>query len=140
VQEYQYQEPYLRRDLAAFRADANGVAPTAGTRAFLEWLDSPDGRAPLALLGCHYVVEGSNNGSRYIAKAIRRAFGIEGSAGVEYLDPYGDEQPARWARFKSDLDSAGLGEVEADRLVAAAKVMFETIGRISDDLARAVPA
>lgn len=140
VHEFQFQEPYLRRDLACFGIDPASVAPLPSTRALIALIEQAERDRPLALLGHHYVLEGSNNGSKYIAKAIRRTFSLSGQAGTAYLDPYGDEQAPKWARFKADLESCGLGEAEGDTLVAAAAEMFEAIGGISEDLSRTVPA
>lgn len=140
VRDFQHQEPYLRRDLAFFGVNPGSVAPTPQTSAFIATLDRVAAERPLALLGYHYVLEGSNNGSKYIAKAIRRTFGLGGQDGTAYLDPYGDQQQARWAEFKADLQACPLSNAEGDTLVRAASEMFEAIYRISDDLSAAVRA
>jgi heme oxygenase len=140
VKEFQHQEPYLRRDLAFFGVDPATVKPSPQTAAFIAALDRVAAERPLALLGYHYVLEGSNNGSKYIAKAIRRALSLEAQDGTAYLDPYGGEQVARWQLFKADLDASGLSDAEGDILVKAAAEMFDAIGRISGDLTRAVHA
>jgi heme oxygenase len=140
VKDYQHQEPYLRRDLAYFGVDPGSLTASPQTKAFITTLDRVAAERPLALLGYHYVLEGSNNGSKYIAKAIRRSFSLGGQDGTAYLDPYGEEQMPRWAAFKADLEASDLSDAEGDVLVAAAAEMFEAIGRISEDLARAVHA
>ncbi len=140
VKDFQHQEPYLKRDLGFFGVDPATLTPSPQTKAFIATLDRVAAERPLALLGYHYVLEGSNNGSKYIAKAIRRTFSLSGQDGTAYLDPYGDEQMPRWQAFKADLEASGLSDSEGDVLVKAAAEMFEAIGRISEDLARAVHA
>lgn len=140
VREEQYQEPYLRRDLAHFGVDPAAVTPSPATAELVARLERVARERPLALLGHHYVLEGSNNGSRFIARAIRSALGLSGREGTEYLDPYGEAQRANWAQFKADLDACGLSEAEGDVLVKAAAEMFEGIHRISEDLSAAVGA
>lgn len=41
---------------------------------------------PAAILGYHYVLEGSNNGGRYIARPIRRVLGL-GDEGTSSSTP-----------------------------------------------------
>jgi len=86
----------------------------------------------LALLGMRYVLEGSNNGNRFIARAIRA--GLPG-APTRYLDPYGEAQRPRWVQFKADMDAVGFEAGQQDRIVAAAQEMFAAIGALSRELA-----
>ena len=59
---------------------------------------------PTALLGAFYVLEGSTNGGRFIARALRQAWRLNEGEGVAYLDPYGDQQATRWQECKLLLD------------------------------------
>ena len=88
---------------------------------------------PAALLGFFYVLEGSMNGNRFIVRALR-----QNPAGARcsfaYFDPYGDEQPARSAVFKTALDSVHL-DLRQERIVVNASLcMFDAICEISDEL------
>ena len=127
----QYQEPYLLADLDHFGVNAGSVVPTAGTRALLERIDRAP---PVDVLGMHYVLEGSHNGNRFIARALRKALGLIPGTGDRYLDPYGESQREKWAAFKRSMDGATWTAEEGDALVAAAQVMFDGIGAVSDDL------
>ena len=60
---------------------------------------------PLLLLGLHYVLEGSNNGGRYIARHVAEAYDLAPGPGLRYLDPYGDQQREYWLAFKTDMGS-----------------------------------
>ncbi|TVQ33146.1 MAG: biliverdin-producing heme oxygenase [Phycisphaeraceae bacterium] len=132
VASHQYQAPYLLEDLAFLDVDPDSISPTPATKAIIERI----GRAsPLALLGMHYVLEGSNNGSRYIAVNIRKAFDLQPGRGDRYLDPYGEDQRQHWAAFKRDMDAEVFTDEQQETLVAAAREMFEAISHISEDLA-----
>lgn len=82
----------------------------------------------------HYVLEGSNNGNRFIAKAVRRALGLVEGAGDRYLDPYGDAQRGLWAHFKQRMDAAGWSGEEADAMVRAAQDTFDAVGALSEEI------
>lgn len=130
----QYQEPYLLEDLRYYSAPTEGVSPTPGARAVIERISRAAATAPESLLGFHYVLEGSNNGNRFIAKAIRGAFRLSGTEGVKYLDPYGDRQREVWSAFKAAMDAETFGQNHVQAMVDAAKDMFEGITAISNDL------
>jgi len=89
---------------------------------------------PASLLGLHYVLEGSNNGSRFIARGLMSAYGLAPGPGLRYLDPYGDEQRERWLAFRATMDEVGFSQEDSDRLLVAARQMFQSIVDISDDL------
>jgi heme oxygenase len=133
LREEQMQEPYLLEDLDALGEDPDAVAPLPATAALIASVERAAAETPLALLGHHYVLEGSNNGNRYIARKLVPALGLNGR-GHRYLDPYGAEQPAKWAQFKRDMDAVGFATEDADLLVAAAREMFTGIGQISEAL------
>ena len=134
VKDYQYQQPYLEEDLQFFGVDTGTLEPSPSTAAFLSELQE-DNVDPLALLGYHYVLEGSNNGSKFIAKGLGKVYGLQPGPGMRYLDPYGDEQRGRWMEFKQDMDAVGFDPEEQQRIVAAAQKMFDQIAAMSDDLA-----
>ncbi len=135
VRAYQFQEPYLVEDLKFFGVDPSSIQAMPATRALIETIERQAQETPVALLGHHYVLEGSNNGSRYIARNVSRAYGIPmGGAGLRYLDPYGDDQPARWMEFKTDLLAISLTATEQDTVVGAASEMFAAIAAIGGEV------
>lgn len=89
---------------------------------------------PAALLGMHYVLEGSMNGNRFIAVALRRTLGLTPGHGDRYLDPYGDQQRPKWIAFRAAVDALPWTQEKADAAVAAAKRMFDGIAEISDEV------
>jgi heme oxygenase len=127
----------LRRDLAALGRDPDAVEPLPGTSRALAEIKQAALSEPLALLGFNYVLEGSMNGNRFIARALR-----DGPAGVavSYLDPFGDAQPASWEAYRARMNEVELGEAETARVVEAARAMFSFIAQMSDDVTRAAAA
>ena len=123
--------PELLADLAHFGRPAE-PAPMPATDAFVGQLARWGGEKSAALIGVLYVLEGSTNGSRYIARSLRKAYALD-LAGLGYLDPYGDAQTEEWARFKAALDAA----IPADDLpavVAGAIATFEAVTAIGAEL------
>ena len=136
VRDYQYQIPYLLEDLEFFGVDPVGIEPLPATRRFATMVAA--GRDdPLLLLGLHYVLEGSNNGGRFIARHVARAYELAPGAGLRYLDPYGDQQRGSWMAFRDDMGSVDFTPDESTRLVAAAKQMYQAVAELADDLAAA---
>lgn len=133
VDERQYQVPYLMEDLEFFGVDPETLEPLPGTRRLIEDIEQMASE-PASLLGLHYVLEGSNNGSRFIARGLMAAYGLTPGPGLRYLDPYGDEQRERWLDFRTAMDAVGFSEEDSDRLLKSARHMFQAIVEISDDL------
>lgn len=133
VREHQFQEPYLRDDLEYFSVMVDRIQPGVATQTLIDRIESVAPSRPVGLLGYHYVLEGSNNGSKFAAESIRRAYGLK-RRGTRYLDPYGDQQRSYWAQFKADLASAPVAPSDADFVIGCAGEMFAGIARISDEL------
>lgn len=127
VADIQLQTPYLEEDLAHWGVDTQTLSPMAGTAGLIEDIERSKTESPIRLFGLHYVREGANNGNKYVAMKMRRAWGIEDTAGFRYLDPYGDQQRPLWESFKTRLDTIELTESEKTEIVAAARSMFEHI-------------
>jgi heme oxygenase len=125
--------PQLERDLAHFGRDTAAPSPVPATGALVEQMGKwADGSTP-ALLGVLYVLEGSTNGSRYIAKSLRKAYDLAGEAGLAFMDPYGEQQSERWLEFKRQLEaSASTGDL--DGLIVAARGTFDAVTEIGQGL------
>jgi heme oxygenase len=124
----------LRKDLAYLAAPTDEPALPAA-RAMTERMEQLATEQPMALLGILYVLEGSTNGSKFIARKVRPAYELpvtgEGSA---YLDPYGDVQPARWQEFKTAMDALSLPASDVAQLVTAAQETFDSIRELGSEL------
>lgn len=138
VTEEQYQEPYLRADLEFMGIDSGTIRPMSGTSAFIARVHEIGATNPLGVLGVHYVLEGSKNGNRFIVRAVRKALGLELGRGDRYLDTYGEAQPLKWGAFKEAMNRIAFTDAEIDGLVSAAKVGFEGVMALSDDVWAAV--
>lgn len=127
-------EAALRADLAFLGGDAD-VPALPAAQALVADFDRLAAEEPLALLGALYVLEGSTNGSKYIARKVRPAYGLSATGeGSRYLDPYGDEQPARWAEFKEAMGGVEFSPTEVNQLVAAARDTFDAVHDLGGEL------
>jgi heme oxygenase len=127
--------PHILGDLAFFNVKPGCRPPLPATGRLSTHINAVSTTDPLALLGPYYVLEGSSNGAKFIARSIRRSFGLSGAeGGCSFLDPYGDRQPERWQRFRRSMNRVAFTDSEVDTLVAAAGATFDGIGAIGDDL------
>lgn len=134
IRETLFQENNLRQDLAVLGVDATTIVPRKATRALVAEIQRLGAEDPLSLLGIYYVFEGSKNGARYIARKLRPALGLQPGPGALYLDPHGEQQRPYWEEFKKAVDQAGFSATEADGMVAAAKITFEMIAALDDEM------
>ena len=137
VREYHRRLPQIEADLAFFDAEVGQNPASPATQRFAEWIGHTAQTRPTALLGGLYVLEGSTNGGRYIARALRRALSLADGRGTAFFDPHGEAQTERWHQFKTDLDSLALDAAAQATVVAAAGRTFDAIVEIMDDLAAA---
>lgn len=139
----QLQVPYLTADLTVLGVELAAVRPLPATARLRARIEADAAIEPLRLLGYHYVLEGSNNGNRFIARRLLPALGLDGAAGGRYLDPYGPRQRELWQAFKESMGRIPFSAGEIDALVAAARELFSAISALSGDLeahAAAAPA
>lgn len=122
----------IRADLEHYALAPSDCPASEQTEALLSDIDRMATDRPLALLGMHYVLEGSMNGAKFIAMNVRTAYGLEGGAGDRYLDPYGDRQREVWAAFKRDLDACDLSDAQVADLLAGAGRMFDGVREIGE--------
>jgi len=128
-----FQTANFEADLSFYGAAPVDLAGAPATRAVASAIDEAAKGNPVRLLGFFYVLEGSKNGSRYIAKAVRRSYNLASQDGLRALDPHGEAQPALWAAFRARVDANEWTESERDQVVDAAKAMFDAIVAIADE-------
>ncbi len=95
----------LRADVIALGGEPDGIAPLPATERGLVAIRNTEQQDPFSLLGYNYVLEGSMNGNRFIARAL--APGMKVSA-TSYLDPYGQEQRPIWQAYRERMNAAGF--------------------------------
>jgi len=126
--------PDLDRDLAYYGLDSDQIVAGDAARRFAAQVEEIETTAPVALLGALYVLEGSTNGGRFLARALRRSWNLDGE-GLAYFDPYGDEQPQKWASFRRDMDEASFSADQEEAIIEMAKATFLAIAEVSDEVA-----
>jgi len=136
IRDHQFQEQNLRDDLRHFGRDPESVTPMPAARDLVDSIDRAAAENPVALLGYHYVLEGSKNGAKFIAARVRAAYGLNDSDGTRCLDPYGPRQRERWIAFRQDMDAVGFSRGETTAIFAAAATTFAGLTRLYDDLWR----
>lgn len=136
VTDEQFHSPRIVSDLQALGVCPAGGGLLSSTKELVKTIEAASGSS-IRLLGLHYVLEGSMNGNKFIAKALMRGLGLAPGNGLSYLDPYADQQRANWQRFKDSMNAADFSQAEIDEMVAAACNMFRGIGAISRDMTAA---
>jgi heme oxygenase len=134
VRDRHFREGDLHADLKFLGYRHDGRPPLPATRDMIKHVERCAAEQPIMLLGFHYVLEGSNNGSKYIARNVARAYGLAPGRGLAYLDPYGDQQREVWQQYKQDMAGLELTAEQADAVVEAAQRMFQAIASISTQL------
>lgn len=134
VHDYQFHTPEIEEDLRFYGVDPNTVKPTPGTKRMAEYIDRIERENPVAVLGIQYVLEGSTNGARFIARAIRMAFGLQTKEGTRYLDPYGEAQRQYWGEFRAAMEARAFTDKERDAIIDAARQTFITIIDLEKEL------
>ena len=133
LRDYHWREPQLREDLVFLGTDPGAFTPAIATTAMVAEIERTADEQPVTLLGMLYVMEGSTNGSKFIAAAIRKAYGLAGP-GTSYLDPHGELQKERWQTFKRDMDGVGFDEDESLAIINAAAGVFRDLTGLSEEL------
>lgn len=132
-------EQFKAERLAADRAELGGgdPEPLPAAAELVARVAAAAREEPLRLLGYHYVLEGSTNGNRILARRLLPALGLEPAIAGRYLDPYGDRQRETWARFKAAMQEIELTVAETDLVIDAARELFAAISDLSAELAGA---
>jgi heme oxygenase len=127
--------PDLDRDLAFHGVDRADIGAGEAANRFQSQIEETAASNPTVLLGALYVLEGSTNGGRFLARSLRKSWDLDGD-GLSYFDPYGDEQPQRWAAFKRDMDQASFENTDEEAIIEMAKATFLAIAEVSDEISQ----
>jgi len=134
VREWQYKQPHLQVDLARFGVEVRSIKPKPATQRVMQRITQAAATNSVALLGYHYVLEGSTNGGKIVAKLVQKNYGLEPGPGLCYLDAYGPEQRNRWREFVQNMEAIPLPQGDAEQIVASAKDAFLAVIDISSEL------
>jgi heme oxygenase len=125
---------HLELDLAELGRDLRQIAPTDAALDLARRIDRDATTYPVMLMGYFYVLEGSMNGNRFIARAVERIYELKPDAGLRYLCSYGEEQPPNWKAFRERINAMRFETEEREALVVRARAVFESIRLIADEL------
>ncbi len=122
---YHEHAPRILADIAHLNGGKPVDAPLPATLDFVRLIKTvSDGPG---LLGVWYVLEGSTNGGRFIAKALGPALGLSGPDGLRTLDPHGEAQRERWSAWRAGLDAQVFTPAERRMIIAAANDTFSAM-------------
>lgn len=127
--------PIARADMVRLGVDPEEIEPLTSTTRTIAWMHELNATQPIALIGPHYVFEGSKNGARFIRRGLLKVWGADYATRLSYLDPHGEEQPVLWKQFAAQLDNLGLTTADDDAIVQAAADTFDAIAAMDDELA-----
>lgn len=134
VKPYHAHAHRIEADLA-FLGDADPkTGPLAATAKFVEAIRTAGSGTTPAIVGIWYVLEGSANGGRFIAKALSRSLNIPGPEGLTSMDPHGEAQRDRWQMWRADLDAQAWTDEERADILASADATFHAIYDVLEDL------
>lgn len=134
VKDYHLDLSCISKDLAYFGQKPDAAQPLKATEKLMNSMKATAQNDTAALLGYLYVLEGSTNGAKFMAKALRAGLELPEDAGASYFDRYGDAQRERWMAFKTSMNELDFSEKERDSLVAKAKEIFNSFGEIGTEL------
>lgn len=118
-----------------FLGQCGGCHPALpATARFVELVKSTAASGGPGLVGVWYVLEGSANGGRYIAKALSRGLGIAGPEGLTSFDPHGERQREYWQAWRAGLDAQTFGDAEREAIAAAAGATFDAVYDVMEDM------
>ncbi len=93
---------------------------------------------PAFVVGSMYVLEGSMNGNRFIARGLARGLDLEpGQPGLMYWDPYGEDQRARWVAVRAAIDNMVLSPADEQAILDGAAFMFDAVAQVSETVGEA---
>ncbi|MCA9278393.1 MAG: biliverdin-producing heme oxygenase [Phycisphaeraceae bacterium] len=131
-----FQDIRLEQDLRFFDRDPNAVVALPETQKIAEHIELLGEAEDEALLGWQYVLEGSNNGNMYIARAVGQSLGLTGHDGLRFLTPHGEMQRPKWQQFRADLAGLQLTDDERGGVLIQACQAFDAITCMMDGLQR----
>ncbi len=131
VTDEQFHAEKAAQDLRFFGVDPAGVKPVPATEKMYSFFHETAQRDPRLLLAIHYVIEGSNNGAMFIAKAVRECYGLEGTDGTYHLQPYGSEIRKKWKAWREAFNELDFDEALMNEMIRVGRETFHHMNAIS---------
>lgn len=124
VTDEQFHAEKAAEDLRYFGVDPATVKPLPTTERLLAYFRETAAADPRLVLAIHYVIEGSNNGAVFIAKAVKQAYGLEGNQGTYHLQPYGTAIRDKWRAFGEAFNGLDIDDALIARMVVVGRQVF----------------
>lgn len=137
VKPYHAHAHRVEADLAFLGQNASDHPPVPATVRFVERINSAAASGGLGLVGVWYVLEGSANGGRFIAKALSKSLDIVGPEGLTSFDPHGERQREYWQAWRSALDAQVFTPAEREACIATASATFDAVWEVMEDMTAA---
>ena len=124
--------PAIERDLHALGFGGTSFPPLPDTKAIVQAIHTWAEKAPAALLGCLYILEGSRMGSLVIAKPLARTLRLEPgqTAGIDYHVEGASQTPMRVRQLKSQIDSGVTDAASQNSLKEGAVRFMEMLNQL----------
>jgi len=110
-------------------------SPVPAASRFAGWAGVAAANSDPAVIGAWYVLEGSANGGRFIARAVSRALNLPGPEGLTALDPHGERQREYWQAWRAALDAQPFTPGEREAIIAAADDTFGAVWDLMEQMA-----
>ncbi len=122
----------LAKDLSGLDPQSEHAAASPAVTRFVDRLGGERWH-PAAIAGAFYVLEGSMNGNRFIRMGLER-HRPDLTPHLSYLDPYGDEQRARWQATRARLDAVAPCDESRRLMLDAAHATFDCVAALSEEV------
>jgi heme oxygenase len=117
-------------DLRFFGVDPATVSSLPATDQMVSFFRETAEEDPRLLLAIHYVIEGSNNGAMFIAKAVKKAYDLDGTDGVYHLQPYGTDIRAKWTAFGEAFNALPMDGPLRKRMIEVGRQTFHHMNAV----------
>lgn len=130
VTDEQFHADKAAADLRFFGVDPASVSLLSETREMIAFFRETALRDVRLVMAVHYVIEGSNNGAMFIAKAVKKAYGLEGTDGTFHLQPYGPAIRDRWRAFGEAFNALPIDDELMEEMVRVGRETFHRMNAV----------
>ncbi|MEQ8821841.1 MAG: biliverdin-producing heme oxygenase [Sumerlaeia bacterium] len=130
VTDEQFHAPKAAEDLRFFGVDPDTVKSLPATEDMIAFFHATAERDPRLLLSIHYIIEGSNNGAMFIAKAVKKAYDLEGTDGTYHLQPYGPAIREKWSAFGQAFNTLPIDDALMAKMIQVGRETFGHMNKV----------
>jgi len=131
VTDEQFHADKAAKDLEFFGIDPDSCKTIPETDEFLKFCQDNIDRDPRLALSIHYIIEGSNNGAMFIAKAVKKSYDLEGTDGTYHLQPYGTAIREKWGAFAAAFNALEMDDELMNEMVKVGRESFHHMNKIA---------